>query len=187
MARDRQRAKQRKARRAQNPGPAPSRPHRENVPGELDHASGRGRRVRGRARRAAADGEPAADPDEVEREALAEEIVEDEVVEDEAGAEVEAELDEEPLEGDDDAEPATEDERRPYPEKAPSPGSRPSAAPAASSPSSAPPGPSSSASSGPTAARSAQATAVVLGFVVIAGAYLGLADAVAQEIVDLII
>ena len=33
----------------------------------------------------------------------------------------------------------------------------------------------------------AQATAVVLGFVVIAGAYLGLADVVAQEIVDFII
>ena len=41
MARDRQRAKQRKARRAaQNPGPAPSEPHRANVPGELDHSSG---------------------------------------------------------------------------------------------------------------------------------------------------
>jgi len=33
----------------------------------------------------------------------------------------------------------------------------------------------------------AQATAVVLGFVVLAGGYLGLADVVAQEIVDLII
>src|SRR3954453_9953709 len=41
MARDRQRAKQRKARRAaQNPGPAPTEPHRTNVPGELEHASG---------------------------------------------------------------------------------------------------------------------------------------------------
>src|SRR4051795_12891676 len=41
MARDRQRAKQRKARRAaQNPGPAPTEPHRSDVPGELDHASG---------------------------------------------------------------------------------------------------------------------------------------------------
>ena len=40
MARDRQRAKQRKARRAQNPGPAPSQPRRENLPGELEHASG---------------------------------------------------------------------------------------------------------------------------------------------------
>ncbi|MCW2966552.1 MAG: hypothetical protein JWM71_324, partial [Solirubrobacteraceae bacterium] len=33
----------------------------------------------------------------------------------------------------------------------------------------------------------AQATAVVLGFVVIAGAYLGLADVVAQKIIDFII
>ncbi len=32
-----------------------------------------------------------------------------------------------------------------------------------------------------------QATAVVLGFVVVAGAYLGLADALAQKIVNLII
>jgi preprotein translocase subunit SecE len=32
-----------------------------------------------------------------------------------------------------------------------------------------------------------QATAVVLGFVVIAGAYLGLADAVAQEVIDFIL
>ena len=40
MARDRQRAKARKARRAQNPGPKPTEPHRANVPGELDHVSG---------------------------------------------------------------------------------------------------------------------------------------------------
>ena len=54
MARDRQRAKQRKARRAaQNPGPARAEPHRANVPGELEHASGRGGRVRGRADRRA--------------------------------------------------------------------------------------------------------------------------------------
>ena len=32
-----------------------------------------------------------------------------------------------------------------------------------------------------------QATAVVLGFVVVAGAYLGVADALAQRLVDLII
>ena len=32
-----------------------------------------------------------------------------------------------------------------------------------------------------------QATAVVLGFVIIAGAYLGLADGIAQELVDLIL
>ena len=40
MARDRQRAKQRKARRAQNPGSARSEPYRADLPGELEHASG---------------------------------------------------------------------------------------------------------------------------------------------------
>ena len=186
MARDRQRAKQRKARRAQNPGPAPSRPHRENVPGELDHASGEVDRFEAELIRGA-DGEPAADPDEVEREALAEEIVEDEVVEDEAGAEVEAELDEEPLEGDDDAEPATEERAATVSREGAVPGQ-----------------PTKRGASRflafiraswaelqrvqwPDRRQVAQATAVVLGFVVIAGAYLGLADAVAQEIVDIII
>ena len=37
MARDRQRAKQRKARRAQNPGPDQSRPHPSKAPTPLDH------------------------------------------------------------------------------------------------------------------------------------------------------
>ena len=36
MARNRQR----RAQGSRNPGPAPTEPHRENVPGELDHASG---------------------------------------------------------------------------------------------------------------------------------------------------
>ena len=41
MARDRQRAKQRRARREKQEGTsAPNQPTRENVPGELDHASG---------------------------------------------------------------------------------------------------------------------------------------------------
>jgi preprotein translocase subunit SecE len=40
VARDRQRAKQRKARRAQSRGPARSQPRRADVPGELEHASG---------------------------------------------------------------------------------------------------------------------------------------------------
>jgi preprotein translocase subunit SecE len=41
VARDRQRAKQRKARRAaQGRGPARSQPYREDLPGELEHASG---------------------------------------------------------------------------------------------------------------------------------------------------
>jgi preprotein translocase subunit SecE len=40
VARDRQRAKQRKARRAQQRGPARSQPTRTDLPGELEHASG---------------------------------------------------------------------------------------------------------------------------------------------------
>jgi preprotein translocase subunit SecE len=41
VARDRQRAKQRKARRAQQRGPGrPSQPRRADLPGELEHASG---------------------------------------------------------------------------------------------------------------------------------------------------
>ncbi|HSD76701.1 MAG TPA: preprotein translocase subunit SecE, partial [Solirubrobacteraceae bacterium] len=61
MARDRQRAKQRRARRAgENPGPRSSRPLRENVPGELDHASGEVDEFEA-ALVAGADGEPAAD------------------------------------------------------------------------------------------------------------------------------
>ena len=42
MARQRQRARDRKqaAREQQNPGPRPTEPHRANVPGSLEHASG---------------------------------------------------------------------------------------------------------------------------------------------------
>ena len=65
---------------------------------------------------------------------------------------------------------------------------RPRAAGApASSTSFARPGPSSSACSGRTARQVGQATAVVLGFVVVAGAFLGVVDALAQRLVDLII
>jgi preprotein translocase subunit SecE len=187
VARDRQRAKARKARRAQNPGPAPSRPHRENVPGELDHASGEVDRFEAELI-SGADGEPVAEPDTIEREAVEDEAVEDEVVEDEV-VEDEVELDEEPLaDHDDDA-------------------LEPAAAAQVGTPSreGAVPGqPTKRGASRflafvraswaelqrvqwPDRRQVAQATAVVLGFVVIAGAYLGLADAVAQEIVDIII
>ena len=43
MARQRQRARDRKQRRREqqsNPGPRATEPHRENIPGSLDHASG---------------------------------------------------------------------------------------------------------------------------------------------------
>ncbi len=197
MARDRQRAKARKARRAQNPGPAPSRPHRENVPGELDHASGEVDRFEAELI-SGADGEPVAEPDAVERDAVERDEVErdevepDEIEPDEIEREVvedEVDVDEEPLDDhDDDA-------------------LEPAAAARVGTPSreGAVPGqPTKRGASRflafiraswaelqrvqwPDRRQVAQATAVVLGFVVIAGAYLGLADAVAQEIVDIII
>jgi preprotein translocase subunit SecE len=182
VARDRQRAKQRKARRAQNPGPAPSRPHRENVPGELDHASGEVDRFEAELI-SGADGEPDAKSDELELEAeddaVEEAFVDEEVVDEEA---VEEAVDEAAAD-EDAAEPAT------------SPVAREGAVPGQ---------PTKRGASRflafvraswaelqrvqwPDRRQVAQATAVVLGFVVIAGAYLGLADAIAQEIVDIII
>jgi preprotein translocase subunit SecE len=173
VARDRQRAKARKARRAQNPGPAPSRPHRENVPGELDHASGEVDRFEAELI-SGADGEPDAEPDELELEGEDEDVAEALVDEDVADTDVVHE---------DVAEPAT------------SPASREGAVPGQAT--------KRGASrflafvraswaelqrvQWPDRRQVAQATAVVLGFVVIAGAYLGLADAIAQEIVDIII
>jgi preprotein translocase subunit SecE len=182
VARDRQRAKRRQARRAQNPGPAPSRPHRENVPGELDHASGEVDRFEAELI-SGADGEPEPEPDELEleaqdelvdEEAVDEDVVDEDVVdedvveEDVAGRDVEERAGLASREGAVPGQPAkrgasrflafvraswAELQRVQWPDRR----------------------------------QVAQATAVVLGFVVIAGAYLGLADAIAQEIVDLII
>jgi preprotein translocase subunit SecE len=210
MARDRQRAKQRKARRAaQNPGPAPSEPHRANVPGELEHSSG-DQEVFAAALGAGARGEPVdADDEEVAVEAtvadddgvIAEDVVDPhgsgDVYEDEiAGLDDAAEHDEW-LQGRDEAldEPDPELEQEAV-------AAAPARARRAATPEAAPPG------HGPLARLAAflraswaelqrvqwpdrrqvfQATAVVLGFVVIAGLYLGIADRVAQELVDLII
>jgi preprotein translocase SecE subunit len=201
VARDRQRAKQRKARRAQNPGPAPSRPHRENVPGELDHASGEVDRFEAELI-SGADGEPAAELDGLEREVERDEVERDEVERDEVErdeverdeldreiVEDEVELEEEPLEDEDDGavEPVAAERAATVSREGAVPGQ-----------------PTKRGASRflafiraswaelqrvqwPDRRQVAQATAVVLGFVVIAGAYLGLADAVAQEIVDIII
>jgi preprotein translocase subunit SecE len=185
VARDRQRAKQRKARRAQNPGPAPSQPHRENVPGELDHASGDVDRFEAELI-SGADSEPdPVDELELEREPVREELIEDE---DDAADDDDA-VDDDDADDDDDAvDDAVE----------------PAATPAVAREGAVPGQPTKRGASRflafiraswaelqrvqwPDRRQVAQATAVVLGFVVIAGAYLGLADAVAQEIVDIII
>jgi preprotein translocase subunit SecE len=212
VARDRQRAKQRKARRARNPGPAASQPRRENVPGELDHVSGEVDEFDA-ALVAGADGEPeTAKAETIEPEPAALEAVEPEPAEvepddeldlDAAGEEhPEALTDEEfeeledEVEEEEELETAEDRGRR-----------RSSSEPAAAAPARRPGAAHAPAQKGPARfiaflraswaelqrvqwpdrRQVAQATAVVLGFVVIAGAYLGLADRVASEIVDFII
>ena len=201
MARDRQRAKQRKARRAaQNPGPRPSQPRRADVPGELEHTGEvdefEAALVRG------ADGQPVEDDpgvrDEVDaaeqEEELAGEAQEERAPEDEelvaedadadAGDEVD-DYDEE--DEDDDATLGRE------------------AAVAAPRRSAATPGAPTRRGAGrfvgflraswaelqrvqwPDRRQVAQATGVVIGFVIIAGLYLGVADWVAKQIVNAII
>jgi preprotein translocase subunit SecE len=154
MARNRQRAKDRK-----------QKLKRENVPGQLDHASGEVEEVEA-AIVAGADGEPLLDDEELEREV-------DEVDEPDDAAEP-----------DDDSLDREEH----------SAGSGLAA------------GAPTKGRSGlrfvnfaracvaelqrvqwPDRRQTGQATAVVLGFVVIAGAFLGAADAVAQRIIDFII
>jgi preprotein translocase subunit SecE len=199
VARDRQRAKQRKARRAgQNPGPERSEPRRANVPGELDHASGEADEfdaalVAG-AGGTAADDEPtrddAPDDDDAEADGPAGRTRRDE--RDERDDEDEAYFDE-----DDDEDPEADAELE---REAVAAGGRRGHAATAERP--AAPGQSAPARflaflraswaelqrvQWPDRRQVAQATAVVIGFVIIAGLYLGLADRVAQEIVDFII
>ena len=161
MARQRQRARDRKQRQREqqnNPGPRATEPHRENVPGALDHASG------------------------VEEEFEAGIIsgAEGDAADDGVGAEI------------DDA----EIERQAI-EAAPS---RREGALAARQP-----GGATTVGGNrfvnflraswaelqrvqwPDRRQVAQATGVVLGFVIIAGLYLGLADWVAQRVVDFVL
>jgi preprotein translocase subunit SecE len=167
VARQRQRARDRKQRAREqqsNPGPRPTEPHRDNVPGSLDHASGVEEEfeagiVSGADGDAADDGIGAdVDDAEIERQAV------------EAGI----------------AEPA-------------SPSRREGAVAARE--------PGGATTHGgnrfvnflraswaelqrvqwPDRRQVAQATGVVLGFVIIAGLFLGLADWVAQRVVDYIL
>jgi preprotein translocase subunit SecE len=208
VARDRQRAKQRKARRAgQNPGPTRSEPHRADVPGELEHASGEADEFD--AALVAGAGGRTADQadDDVEADAR---LVDDELTEDALEADPAAtgeiypdELTEEDEldEADEDLHPEDEALAREAVAAAPARRGRRDAAAADAR---RPAAPSRSAPARfiaflraswaelqrvqwPDRRQVAQATAVVLGFVVIAGVYLGVADRVAQELVDLIL
>ncbi len=199
MARDRQRAKQRKARRAgQNPGPARSEPHRTNVPGELEHASGEADEfdaalVAG----AGASGRDMAPPDDdaVPADDSADATEDEELVEDalEADPAATGEIYDDELEDlgeEDDAEVAAGGggvatrRGRSGAESAAAPSRGLFARFAAFLRAS---WAELQRVQWPDRRQVAQATAVVLGFVVVAGLYLGVADRVAQEVVDLII
>jgi preprotein translocase subunit SecE len=198
VARDRQRAKQRKARRAgQNPGPAASQPRRAEVPGELEHASGEADEfdaalVAGAGGHDPADDSvaPGDDADAPEDEELIEDALEADPTA--TGEIYEDELEDEDLDEDDEEAAVASGGGGAVAPRARRHGHEPEAAP----------------SRGllarfsaflraswaelqrvqwPDRRQVAQATAVVLGFVVVAGLYLGVADRVAQEVVDLII
>jgi preprotein translocase subunit SecE len=219
VARDRQRAKQRKARRAQGRGPAQSQPRRADLPGELEHASGEvdefeaalvagadGRTVDDERDEADADRADELDDDEPstlvarddddEPSALVERPG-DEDDDREAGPE---ELDEEAFEElEDEVDAAADedevDEATLEREAARSAPARREAAPGA------PTRKGAGRFIGflraswaelqrvqwPDRRQVAQATGVVIGFVIVAGLYLGVADWVAKQIVNAII
>jgi preprotein translocase SecE subunit len=177
VARDRQRAKQRKARRAEHGlGPAPRQPLHEEVPESLEHASGEVEEVDA-ALIAGAGGVPAdADADTQDAADDGPDLAgrHPEELSDEDFDEVEDEVDET---------------------------ARTGTAPAARPRTAAEPARRGNRLVGflraswaelqrvqwPDRHQVGQATAVVLGFVIVAGAYLGLADQVAKQIVDFII
>ena len=187
MARDRKRAKQRRERRA--PGsrrpPAPTPPTRSEVPGALDHASGEADEFEAAIVRGA-DGVPAETDEPTDGAVDAEHLSEREV---EAEALSEGDIGEDELE-----EPADSVART-----APGGGGRGGGV----SPEQASGAPIRGGNRAfaflraswaelqrvqwPDRRQVTQATAVVLGFVAIAGAYLGLADYVAKEIVEFIL
>jgi preprotein translocase subunit SecE len=157
MARNRQR------RRPGNPGPAPTEPHRENVPGELDHASGEVEEFEAELI-SGADGAPEGVADaELEREAT----------------ERVGDLDDD---GDIDEADVAVARGRDVPRRAGRGGGGPRFVQFLRA---------SWAElqrvQWPDRRQVGQATGVVIGFVIIAGAYLGVADWLAQMVVDLIL
>jgi preprotein translocase subunit SecE len=178
VARDRQRAKQRKARRAQNPGPARSQPYRADLPGELEHSSGEVDEFDA-ALVAGAGGQPVDAFGEEEDPDAGEQAFGDVGDVGEDGEDVDAELE--------------------HAAAAAAPIESSDVVPAGT------PGAATRRGPGrfigflraswaelqrvqwPDRRQVTQATAVVMGFVVVAGVYLGVADWVAKKIVDYII
>ena len=191
MARDRQRAKARKQRQAPQPPsrtdagngltPEPDHLHRSNVPGAWEHGGEVDRFDASLV--AGAGGEPATDPDAAERESIA------------ADAAAEPTSDAAPSDGDvTDAEDVDGRDGG----EAPPPSAGAVTASGAGEPARARGGnrflhflracwAELQRVQWPDRRQVGQATMVVLGFLVIAGAFLGAADFVAQEIVDLIL
>jgi preprotein translocase subunit SecE len=195
VARDRQRAKQRKARRAQHSGPAPSQPRRSDVPGELQHASGEVDEFEA-ALVSGADGETVDDEPDTRAEVEAQDDLEANRVE------VEAQDDLDVDRSDDDDLPALADEDDDV-DDATLEREAAAATPRREAPVS--PGAPTRKGAGrfvgflraswaelqrvqwPDRRQVAQATGVVIGFVIVAGLYLGLADWVAKQVVNVII
>jgi preprotein translocase subunit SecE len=187
VARDRQRAKQRKARRAQNPGAAQSRPRPSDPPSPLDHNVPSELGHLGEVDEfEAAIVEGADRPDETSEavgeqedpEAGREAFGEVEVVED-----LDEDLDEELEEQAVAAAPAARQEVA----AAPTPGAPTRRGPARFIGFLRASWAELQRVQWPDRRAVAQATAVVIGFVVVAGLYLGVADWVAKKIVDFII
>jgi preprotein translocase subunit SecE len=176
MARDRKRAKQRRAR--QRAAVPPSQPRRVNVPGQLDHASGEVDEFEA-ALVAGADGEEATG-EEIAAAADAADLTEPDLAEELD----DGDLDAEDLEGED----------RAVATRGAGAVARRASAPPAERREGNPVVNFLRASwaelqrvQWPDRRQVAQATAVVLGFVALAGAYLGVADYVFGKLVDAII
>jgi preprotein translocase subunit SecE len=186
VARDRQRAKQRKARRAgraQNPGPPPSKLERADLSGELEHASGEVEEFEA-ALVSGADGEPddafGEDEDsEAVRSAVGEGDLVDGVYADELSDGDDATLEEEAVA----AAPADRREVA----AAPAPGAPTRRGPARFIGFLRASWAELQRVQWPDRRQVGQATAVVIGFVIVAGLYLGVADWAAKKIVDFII
>jgi preprotein translocase SecE subunit len=184
VARDRQRAKQRKARRAQNPGPARSQPYRSDLPGELEHSSGEVDEFEA-ALVAGAHGEPADALEEQDVEATPEDLgdeVTPEELDDEEFAELEDEVDDATL--GEEAVQAGPPARR---EAAVTPGAATRRGPGRFVGFLRASWAELQRVQWPDRRQVAQATGVVIGFVIIAGLYLGVADWVAKQVVNAII
>jgi preprotein translocase SecE subunit len=170
------RRERQRRRRAANPGPKPSEPHRDNVPGSLDHASGEVDEFEA-AIVAGAGGQPEVEDDPAQE---LDTISEDEFQE---------------------LEDEQEDLLTKPEDSTVTPGGR--RGPRASGVSAHQPAGHGGGNrvigflracwaelqrvQWPDRRQVGQATAVVIGFVIIAGAYLGLADVVAQHVIDFIL